>query len=130
VELAGIVYSAAIATGTVAGAWLLWLIKKSWFVSLAGLIAGAALGFLVAHVLSHVLYRTVEGHTTVVRVGAAALSSTIPAGLAGGVTTGVAVAAVLVLLFGAKTKQVPTASVSLGCGFALGILFPCLGSLL
>src|SRR5215471_9480392 len=120
VELAGLLHSAAIATGAVAGAWLLWLIKKSWFVSLGALVGGAALGFLVAHVLSRLLYRTGEGHTTVVKVGAAALPSTIPAGLAGGVTTGVAVAVVLVLLFGARTKQVPTVSVSIGCGVVLG----------
>ena len=70
-ELAGLLHSAAIATGAVGGAWLLWLVKKSWIVSLGAFIGGAALGFVVAQVLARLLYRTAEGNTTVVKVGSA-----------------------------------------------------------
>jgi hypothetical protein len=129
VELAGLLHSAAIATGALAGAWLLWLIKKSWIVSVGALIGGAALGFVVAHVLARLLYRTAEGNTTVVKLGSASLTSTIPAGLAGGVTTAVAVGVLAVLIFGAKDQAWTLFSVSLGCGFVLGVLFACLGSL-
>src|ERR1700690_3316145 len=98
VELAGLLYSAAIATGALTGTWLLWLIKKNWIASLGALLCGAALGFVVAHILARLLYRTAEGNTTVVRVGTASLVSTIPAGLAGGVATAVAIALVVLMV--------------------------------
>ena len=130
VELAGLLHSAAIATGALTGAWLLWLIKKSWLASLGALLGGAALGFLVAQALSHLLYRTAAGHTTVVKVGSASLSSTIPAGLAGGFTTAVAVVVIMVLAFGTRTKSLPLFSVPVCCGVVVGVIFACLGSLL
>jgi hypothetical protein len=129
VELAWLLHSAAIATGAVTGAWLLWLIKKNWVASLGALLGGAALGFVVAHVLARVLYRTAEGNTTVVKVGGASLASSIPAGLAGGLATAVAVAVIAIFLFGAKSQAWTLFSISLGCGVVLGCLFACLGSL-
>jgi hypothetical protein len=83
VELASLAISAAVATGAVASAWILWLIKKSWVISAGALIAGGVIGFLVGQLVGRVFYRT-GGNTTVVKVGSAALPSTIPAGLAGG----------------------------------------------
>jgi hypothetical protein len=130
VELAGLLHSAAIATGALTGAWLLWLIKKNWLASLGALLSGAALGFVVAHVLARLLYRTAEGNTTVVKVGTASLVSTIPAGLLGGVATAVAIALVVVLIFSAWNQAVPLFSTALCCGAVLGVLFACLGSLL
>jgi hypothetical protein len=130
VELAGLLLSAAIATGALTGAWLLWLIKKNWVASLGALLGGAALGFAVAHVLVRLHYRTAEGSTTVVKVGSASLTSTIPAGLAGGLATAVAVAVIAVFLFGAKSQAWTLFSISLGCGVVLGCLFACLGSLI
>jgi len=130
VELAGLLHSAAMATGALTGAWLLWLIKKSWVASLGTLLGGAAVGFVVAHVLARMLYRTAEGNTTVVKVGSASLTSTIPAGLVGGVVTAVAVALGALLIFGAKNQALPLFSVALGCGVVLGVAFACLGSLL
>jgi hypothetical protein len=44
VELAALTVSAAVATGAVAGAWIVWLIKKSWLGSAGSLIAGAVVG--------------------------------------------------------------------------------------
>lgn len=129
VELAGLLHSTAIATGAVAGAWLLWLIKKSWIASLGALLGGAAIGFVVAHLLARLLYRTAEGNTTVVKVGSASLASTIPAGLAGGVTTAVAVVVLAVLIFGARNQTWTLFPISLGCGIVLGVAFACLGSL-
>jgi hypothetical protein len=130
VELAGLLHSAAIATGALTGAWLLWLIKKNWVASLGALVGGAALGFVVAHVLALLLYRTAEGNTTVVKVGSASLASTIPAGLAGGLAAAVAVAFIAVFLFGAKSQAWTLFSISLACGIVIGCLFSCLGSLL
>ena len=130
VELAGLLQSTAVATGAVAGAWLLWLIKKSWVTSLGALAGGAALGFVVGHVLARILYRTAEGNTTIVKVGSASLPSTLPAGLAGGVATATALALLVLLIFGAKNQTLPLFAIAVGCGVVLGVLFACLGSLL
>ena len=129
VELAALATSAAVATGAVASAWVLWLIKKSWLISAGALIAGGVVGFLVGQLVGRVLYHT-GGNTTVVKVGSASLSSTIPAGLAGGVVTALAVSVLAVLIFGARSQAASLFGVAIRCGVVLGILFACLGSLL
>lgn len=129
VELAALVISAAVATGAVASAWILRLIKKSLLVSAGALIAGAVVGFLVGQLVGIVLYRT-GGNTTVVKVGSASLSATIPAGLVGGVVTALAVAILALLIFSARSQASSLFGVAIGCGVVLGILFACLGSLL
>jgi FtsH-binding integral membrane protein len=129
VELAALASSAAIVTGAVAGALVAWLIKKSWLVSLGAFFAGAALGFVVAQVVVRVLYRSADGHTAVVKVGSASLTSTIPAGLAGGVTMAVLVAGLALLLFGAESQAASLFGAALGCGVALGVLLAGLSSL-
>jgi hypothetical protein len=91
VELGALAISAAVVTCAIAGAWILWLIKKSWLASAGALVAGAVVGFVAGQLVARILYRT-GGNATVVKVGSASSSSTIPAGLAGGVVTGIAVA--------------------------------------
>ena len=130
VELAALVTSAAIATGAVAGAAIVWLIKKSWLASAGAFVAGAVLGFIIAQFVGRLLYRIAAGNTTVVKVGSASLPATITAGLAGGLITGVAIALVAVLIFSAKSQAVSLFGVAVGCGIVLGVLFACLGSLL
>jgi hypothetical protein len=130
VELASLVQSAAIISGSVAGAWVVWLIKKNWLPSLGAFFAGAALGFVVAQIVARVLYRTADGQTTVVMVGGASLTSTIPAGLAGGIPTAILVAGLALLLSGTDGQALSLFGVALGCGIAFGVLFACLSSLL
>lgn len=129
VELAGLVRSAAIISGSVTGAWVVWLIKTNWLVSLGALFAGATIGFVVAQIVARMLYRTADGQTVVVRVGGASLTSTIPAGLAGGVPTAVLVAGLALLLPGVDGQAASLFGAALGCGIASGILFACLSSL-
>lgn len=129
VELAALVISTAVVTGAVTGAWILWLIKKSWLASLGALLAGAAVGYIVGQLVGGFLYRIGE-NTTVVKVGSESLPLTIPAGLAGGVTTALTVAILAVLIFNAKSEASSLFRVAMRCGMFLGILFACLGSLL
>jgi len=129
VELAALVMSAAVATGAVASAWILWLIKKSWLASTGAFIAGAVVGFLAGRLVGRVLYRT-GGNTTIVKVGRASLSSTIRAGLAGGIVAALAVAVLAVLIFSTGSQVSFLFGVAIGCGVVLGIVFGCLGSLL
>ncbi|MGA2605260.1 MAG: hypothetical protein ABSG14_13620 [Verrucomicrobiia bacterium] len=128
-ELAGVVASTAVVTGAVVGTWVIWLIKKSWLASAGAFIAGAVFGFLIAQVIARVLYRTANGNTAVVKIGSASLSSTIPAGLAGGVVTAIAVGLVVLLMFGGKTRGFSLFGIAIGCGVVIGILLACLGSL-
>src|SRR2546430_1476384 len=88
VELAGLAISAAVATGAVSSAWILWVIKQSWLISAGSLIASAVVGFFAGQLVARILYQA-GGNTTVVKVGSASLSSTITAGLIGGVVTGI-----------------------------------------
>ena len=129
VELAALATSAAVATGAVASAWILWLIKKSWLVSSGALIAGGVVGFLVGQLVGRVLYHP-NGNTVVVKVGSASLFSTIRAGLTAGVITAIAIGFVSLLIFSAKNGASFVFGVAIGCGIVLGILFACLGSLL
>ena len=130
VDLAGMVVSAAVATGGIVGAWLLWLIKRSELVSAGAFVAGAVVGLVCAQVLARILYRTAAGNTTVVKVGISSLSLTIRAGLAGGVTSALVVALTVMLAFGAKSQAASLFGVAIGCGLVVGVLFACLGSLL
>jgi hypothetical protein len=129
VELAALVVSAAVGTGAVAGALVVWLIKKSWLASGGAFVTGAVLGFAAGKLVALLLYRTADGNTTVVKVGSASLSATIPAGLAGGIATAVAVGLLALLLFSARNQSLSLFGVAIGCGVVLGILFACLGSL-
>jgi hypothetical protein len=129
VELAALAVSAAVATGAVAGAWMVWLLKKSWVASAGSFIAGAVVGFAAGQLVGRILYRTAEGNTSVVKVGSASLSATIPAGLAGGITTAIAVGLLALLIFSARSQALSLFGVAIGCGVVLGVLFACLGSL-
>src|SRR6266850_5767501 len=100
VELAGLAVSAAVATGAIASAWILRLIKKNWLISAGALIAGGVVGFLAGQLVGRVLYHH-NGNTVVVKVGSAGLVSTIRAGLAGGVVTALAIGLLAILIFGA-----------------------------
>jgi hypothetical protein len=128
VELGALAISAAVGTGAVASAWIVWLIKKSWLASAGSLVAGAVVGIVVGQLVARILYRT-GGNTTVVKVGSASLPSTIPGGLAGGVATAVTVGLLVLLIFGARSQTLSLFGVAIGCGVVLGVLFACLGSL-
>jgi len=126
VELGGLAVSAAVATGAVAGAWVVWLIKKSWLASAGSCIAGAVVGFVVGGLVARTQYRHGENRT-VAKVGTASLSATIPAGLGGGVATAIAVGLLASLVFSASGQAL--FGVAIGCGIVLGVLFACLSSL-
>ncbi len=129
VELAALTISTAVATGAVASAWILWLLKKSWVISAGALIAGGIIGFLVGQLVGLFLYRT-GGNTTVVKVGSASLPSTSPAGLAGGVVTAIVLGVLAFLIFSVRSQASSVFGIAIGCGVILGILFACLGTLL
>ena len=129
VELAALTVSAAVATGAVAGAWIVWLIKKSWLASAGSLIAGAIVGFAAGQLVARLLDRTAAGNTSIVKVGSASLSATITAGLAGGITTAMAVGLLALLIFSARNQALSLRVVAIGCGVVFGVLFACLGSL-
>jgi hypothetical protein len=128
VDLAGLVRSAALSTGAVSAAWVVWLVRGSWFTSLAALLIGAAVGFLVAEIVSRARYRRGE-NTMVVKVGRDSLGATLAAGLAGGVTTAIVVGCAAVLLFGTGSAAL-WFGVALTSGVVLGVIFASGSSLL
>ena len=129
VELPALLSTSAVVTGGVAGAWLLWLIKRSWLTSAGALVAGAVVGFLIARILARVLYRTAGGSTVVVKAGRASLSSTIRAGLAGGCATALVVAFLAILTFGARNQTAALFGSAIACGVVLGTLLASLSSM-
>jgi hypothetical protein len=128
VDLAALVRSAALSTGAASAAWVVWLVRGSWFTSFAALLIGAALGCLVAEIVSRARYRR-GGNTTVVKVGSGSLGPTIAAGLAGGVTTAIVVGCAALLLFGTGNAAL-WFGVALASGVVLGVIFACGSSLL
>jgi len=128
VELAATAISVAIATGAVASASVVWLIKKSWFSSAGALVVGSAIGFVAGQLVARLLYRTAE-HTTIVKVGSASLFATVRAGLAGGISTALVVGLLAILVFSARSQAMPIFSIAVACGSLFGVLFACLGSL-
>jgi hypothetical protein len=128
IELAGVVISSAVTSGAISAAVIVWLIKKNWLPSTGAFFVGALFGFLVAQVMARLFYRS-DGNTVVAKLGVESLSLTIPAGLAGGITTALLVALVSILVFNASSQIVTVFGVALGCGIALGVLMACLGSL-
>lgn len=129
VDLAGLVRSAALGTGAVSAACVTWLAGKGWLTSLAALLIGAALGYLVAEVISRARYRR-GGNTTVVKVGGGSLVSTVSAGLAGGIATAIVVACVALLLFGVNNHAALWFGIALASGVTLGAIFALGSSLL
>jgi hypothetical protein len=130
VELAAVVTTAAIVSGAIVSAAVVWIIKKSWLASVGAFFSGAVVGFILAQFVGRLLYKTAGGNTTVVKVGGAGLSATIPAGLAGSISTAVVIALIALLVFSAKSQALNLFGVAIGCGLILGILFACLSSLL
>lgn len=128
VELGALAVSAAVVTGAIASVWIAWLIKKSWLVSAGSLVVGGAVGFAAGQLVARILYRTGE-NTTVVKVGSASLSATIPAGLAGGITAAAAIGFLAILLFTAWSEAASFFGLAVGCGLVFGLLFACLSSL-
>jgi hypothetical protein len=130
VELAAVVTTAAIVSGAIIGSAVVWIIKKNWLASVGAFFAGALLGFVLAQFIGRLLYKTADGNTTIVKVGSAGLSATIPAGLAGSVTTAVVVALIAILVFSAKSQAPNLFGIAIGGGLIFGIVFACLSSLL
>jgi hypothetical protein len=83
----------------------------------------------VGQIVARILYRTADGNTTVVKVGSASLSVTIPAGLSGGIVTAIIVTLIALLIFSAKSQALSLFAAAIGCGVVLGIVFACLSSL-
>lgn len=129
VELAALVVTASVLTGAVSSAWILWLVKKSWLISSGAFVAGGVIGFIVGQITGNALYRSGE-NTTIAKVGIESLPATIPAGLAGGLITAIAISVIAVLMFGARKQGSPFLSIAICCGVVLGIASACMGSLL
>ena len=119
VELAVLAQSAAILSGAVAGAATVWLTSGSWSTAVAALFAGGFLGFMAGFLVARVLYRSGDGQTTVVRVGIQALSSAIPAGLAGGLSSVFVVGTAAILLYSVPVWM--ALIVALLCGALIGV---------
>ena len=127
VELAALAQSAATFSGAVAGAGTVWLTGGSWATVVAALLAGGLVGLMTGFLVARVLYRSGDGQTTVVRVGTRALSSAIPAGLAGGLSPVFVVGAAAILLYSAPVWMALTAA--LLCGTLIGVGFAFAASL-
>jgi len=128
VELAALVRTVGAVTGVVVGAATTWLVKRTWWPSLAAFILGAVAGFVVSSFVWR-LYRP-GGQTIVVRVGSGSLSHTIAAGLVGGVPVALVVGLAVLVCFSAWSRVMTVLGTSLGCGIVLGVIFACLASLL
>lgn len=128
VALAIVVQSVSLLVGAVAGTATTWLARRSWVASFVGFLLGGLVGSVTGPFLARLLYRTADGMTTIVRVGTSSLPATVGAGLAGGLTTALAVAALAALLPSARKKA--TWVTSLGLGATLGALLACCSSLL
>lgn len=128
VALAIVVQSVSLLVGAVAGTATTWLARRSWVASFVGFLLGGLVGSVTGPFLARLLYRTADGMTTIVRVGASSLPSTVGAGLAGGVATALAVAALTAILPSASRK--PSWITSLGLGALLGVALACCSSLL
>ncbi len=129
VELAALVVTASILTGAVSSAWILWLIKRSWLISGGAFFAGGVISFFIGQITGFALYRSGE-NTTIVKVGHESLTATIPAGLAGGMVTAIAISILALLILGARNQGSSVFAIAIICGVVLGIASACMGSLL
>ena len=93
VELAALVRLVSLPTGGISAAWAGWVVRGNWLASLTAVLPGVAAGYVVSQIVSSVVYRTADGKTRVVKVGSGSIAVTIPAGLAGGVSTAIVIVA-------------------------------------
>jgi hypothetical protein len=129
VELAGLASTTAVVTGGVASGWIVWLIIDNWLTAIGAVIPGSVLGYVAARTVGKFLYRTVDGHKWVAKVGRASLPATIRAGLSGSMTAAVGVVAVGLVLFGVSDHLAALIGIAFGCGLVFGVVFACTASL-
>jgi len=126
VELGGVFIKGGIISGAVTGALITWAIKKNWLPATSAFFVGAIISGLLGYFLANLIYRR-NGNTVVVRVGVGALSKTIQAGLSGGIISGLFIAALGMVLLDANKQS---ASMGMGCGLALALIFSVLSPLM
>lgn len=120
VDLAYLLRSSAVFTGTVAAAISLWVLKHMAFWTLAAGLLGGTGGFLVGTLLGRVFFPASTGQIVVVKLGPGALVSAFKAGLIGGITSGILAGLVPALLLADGFKIPQLVGVGVGVGIAVG----------
>ena len=127
VELAALVNTTAMASGAVIAACLTYLAKHNGLASVAGFFSGAVVGFAVGQVVARIYYRSNE-NTLIVKAGAGALATTIPAGLSDGVLSAFVVWFLAWFVF-RHNPTMASIAITIGRSVVIGIGTACLSSL-
>lgn len=123
VDLAFLLRSSAVFTGTVAAAISLWVLKHMAFWTLAAGLLGGIGGFLVGTLLGLVFFPASTGKIVVVKLGPGASVLAFKAGLIGGITSGILAGLVPALLLAGSSRITQLVGVGVGVGIAVGTTF-------
>ncbi len=123
VDLAFLLRSSAVVTGTVAAAISLWVLKQIAFWTLAGGLLGGIVGFLVGTLLGLVFFPASAGKIVVVKLGPGALVLACKAALIGGITSGILAGLVPAVLLAGISRITQLVGVGVGIGIVVGATF-------
>ena len=118
VHLAALLRSSALLTGAAASAVSLWVLKQSALWTLAAVVLGGAVGFVLGSLLGPVLFLAPAGDVRVVKLGPGALHLALRAGLIGGICSGILAGVVPPLML----SQAPIVAQLVGTGVVIGIV--------
>ena len=126
IALGALTQSAGAMAGFFAGALSLWLFRKPWYAIALGSIAAGLFGLFTASIIAKALYSSSQDQITIAKLGVQSLVVTIPAGLAGAVSSATLIGLIIIPLLGSTSHM----SRCVVAGVCIGFAWALLGSLL
>ena len=128
IELASAVRTASLFAGIFAGAITGWLSQPKIVMSTMTAIGGGLFGYIVGMLIGRIIFPATSGNAMVAKVGLSSLLLTLKGGLPGAIVASVLASLIVSLIL--KNPIMTAIWPSLAAGIIVGIVFPCLSSLL
>jgi hypothetical protein len=128
IELAAALRTASLFAGISAGAINGWLSKHNILISVMTALGGGVVGYILGMLIGHIIFPATSGNVVVVKVGISSLPNTLKGGIPSAI-----IVSVLVSVLGNLIMKNPIMAgmwPSLAAGILIGIVVPCLSSLL
>lgn len=128
IELAASVRTASLVAGIASGAITGWVSQHNIAISAITALGGGVVGYIIGVCIGRIIFPATLGNVAVVKIGISSLPLTIKGGISGAIIASILVSVFACLIIG--NPIMPGVWPSLTAGIIIGIVFPCLLSLL
>jgi len=128
IELAASVRTASLVAGIAAGAITGWLLQHEIVLSAITALGGGVVGYITGMLIGRIVFPATSDNIVVAKAGVASLPLTLKGGIPGAIIASVLVSVLASLIM--KNPIMAGLWPSLAGGIVIGIVFPCLSSLL